>query len=111
LVYERVTNFLYSGDLIYTGAMYLHLNDSDYNSFKNSIKHLVQIQNENTKLVIWPSHNQIPLPDEYPQKVLDFTHQYDSGTQINISSYASDDIFLEGLVLENDGVKIIIKKH
>ena len=91
--------------------MYLHLNDSDYNSFKNSIKHLVQIQNENTKLVIWPSHNQIPLPDEYPQKVLDFTHQYDSGTQINISSYASDDIFLEGLVLENDGVKIIIKKH
>lgn len=111
LVYYTSIKYLFIADFIYTGIMYLHLNDSDYVSFKRSLKNLIRLQKKCPDITLWPSHNHIPLPSDYPQKVLNFTNQFDAGKISKKYDYLSDDIFVEGIGLECDDVKIIVKKH
>lgn len=108
---DSTAGHLFTGDLIYTGTMYLHLTDSDYESFKISLAHILNLQNQFPELRIWPCHNQVPLPKEYPSIVQEFISNYEDGASgIKASLEAPNVIFEAGVNLRSDQVSVTVKR-
>ncbi|MBC7740988.1 MAG: MBL fold metallo-hydrolase [Bdellovibrionaceae bacterium] len=109
MFHELTTNFLFSGDVIYTGKMYMHLKDSDIDDFYKSIEKLCTLKEIYPRLKVWPSHNVIPLPDDYPKKVQRALGLHSDGELPVVGKWQKDLIFEEGLIYSYDGVEIVVR--
>lgn len=107
MFHETNTNFLFSGDIIYNGKMYIHLKDSNFDQFRNSINELCELKKQIPELVIWPSHNSIPLPAEFAEKVKLTIQAHDRGEVVVAGIWPKDLIFEEGIVYKLDDVQFV----
>jgi glyoxylase-like metal-dependent hydrolase (beta-lactamase superfamily II) len=111
MLQDKNRGYLYTGDLIYTGMMYLNLKDSDYDAFKESIQLILELQKQNVSLQIWPSHNKIPLPGDYPAKVQGFISRFEAGSpEISTAPVEKNEIFEAGMTIRGDHVKMMVKQ-
>jgi glyoxylase-like metal-dependent hydrolase (beta-lactamase superfamily II) len=61
IFFERTLNLLFLGDLVYDGALYLHLPDSNLAEYQKSLKQVRQLIKFESPLLL-PAHDTIPLP-------------------------------------------------
>ncbi len=108
---ETTTNFLFSGDIIYTGKMYLHLKDSNFSSFALTIESICELVNKNDNVIIWPAHNIIPLPKEFPVQVKNAIEIYQSGGALPLAIWPKDSIFEEGHIYVIKDVELVIRSN
>lgn len=111
MLLDSSRGYLFTGDLIYTGMMYLNLKDSDFEAFRQSIETILMLTQKNATLQIWPSHNKIPLPADYPLKVHEFISKFQAGSaEISKSEIEANAIFEEAIVLRSDQIKMMVKR-
>ncbi|MCX7955833.1 MAG: MBL fold metallo-hydrolase [Patescibacteria group bacterium] len=53
-LYEKNLGYLFTGDILYQGPIYVHLNESNLEEYKNSIKKILSLKKIN---YIFPGHN------------------------------------------------------
>lgn len=109
IFHEKNLNFIFVGDLVYSGTMYLHLKDSNFEDFRDSLDLLLNLVKVNADVKIWPAHNCIPLDLNFISKtrmVLDLIHQ---GHISSIQDIPKDKIFEEGQLYIHESVKLIMR--
>lgn len=109
MFYESTTNFLFSGDIIYDGKMYLHLRDSSFESFQDSISLICDIVDDHPGIKIWPAHNTIPLPLDFPRKVKNAIDKYLAGSIAPTGNWPKDSIFEEGRIFNFENVQFVVR--
>ena len=108
---EKTTNALFCGDLVYTGAIYLHLPDSSLCHYRASLEKVESKIAGLRESVIFPAHNEIPLPTGYLKAVLQLTRDIASLKIEPRGEWAANDIFKQGIIFERDGIRIVVKKE
>lgn len=107
---EKKIAFL--GDMIYDGALYLHLKDSDLKNYVFSLNKLIShlaasdLQSWN----LYPSHNSVPLNPEYLLTVKETLQKIISGEIAPIGESIGDEVFDDAYLYLDGNVKIYIKK-
>lgn len=109
IFYEKNLKFIFVGDLIYSGTMYLHLKDSNTESFNNSLDLLLSLLKINPDIKLWPSHNGIPLDLDFVFKTKLVSDLINKGQIKSIQKVPKDKIFEEGQLFIHDSVKLIMR--
>jgi glyoxylase-like metal-dependent hydrolase (beta-lactamase superfamily II) len=107
--YERSLNYIFVGDLVYSGTMYLHLKDSDNDDFANSLDLILSIIDKNPNIKIWPAHNEIPLNVQLIEETREVFEMIQKGLISSSRIIPKDKIFEEGQLFISGLVKIIKK--
>ena len=107
IFYEPNLNFIFVGDLVYSGTMYLHLKDSDFIDFIKSLNYLLELINKNPEIKIWPAHNDIPLEKDFIIKTSMVTQLIQQNKIRSIQTISKDKIFEEGELYIHQNVKLI----
>ena len=107
--YEQRLNFIFVGDLVYNGTMYLHLKDSFCKDFLNSLNTLIKIIEMNPGIKIWPAHNGIPLESNFVFKTKLVLNLIIQKKIQSIQMVAKNEIFEEGQLFIHDSIKIITR--
>jgi glyoxylase-like metal-dependent hydrolase (beta-lactamase superfamily II) len=97
---------LFTGDIIYDGMLFANLPDSNFSDYVKSLRKLIEVKSS-TGYTLLPSHNSIPLPFEYPEKVLHFFEEIKSG-YVPGSAVCENAIFKESLLYLGNNLKIQI---
>lgn len=108
---ETTTNFLFSGDILYDGKMYLHLKDSSFDEFSNSVDSIINLLDSNPGITIWPAHNTIPLPPDFPKKVKLAAAEFADGNVQSIGTWPKDSIFENGLIYKSNDVEFVVRSE
>lgn len=104
-------NLIFLGDLIYTGALYLHFSDSSIAQYEASISKLLKlIENSERAPILLPSHNSIPMDAEFVYEVRDVLGQIRSKALRPSRLVLADKMFEEGLEFRSKRVRIILRK-
>jgi len=69
--------FLFTGDVFYTGMNYVHFEDSDFDTYLESLRYLVGLLDQVSHLC--PSHNEAYVPREMLARMLDGCEQIAAG--------------------------------
>lgn len=64
-IFEKKQGWLFSGDTLYQGPIYLHLKQSNLNDYKKSLKKLLKIK----ILRVFPAHNDFLFPIKNIRKI------------------------------------------
>lgn len=109
MFFERNLNFIFTGDLVYSGTMYLHLKDSNNVDFAHSLDLLIDIGNSHPGLKVWPAHNGIPLDLEFIHKTRSTLNLINKKLIESLQLFPKDKIFEAGQLFIHDSVKIITR--
>jgi glyoxylase-like metal-dependent hydrolase (beta-lactamase superfamily II) len=118
MVYHETKNsFYFAGDLIYDGAIYLHLADSSLSEYIVSLERLNEMltrsKDLNVKPTLFPSHNTIPLDDGYVPLTLQFARDV-SASKIAPTvekTWKKDSFFCEGFFFERGYTPAPVKMY
>jgi glyoxylase-like metal-dependent hydrolase (beta-lactamase superfamily II) len=110
--YEKSLAYLFCGDVIYTGALYLHLPDSSLGCYHATLLRLRKLMEDrkDKEVLLWPAHNRIPVHKGYLTEAIHLVEDIEKGTTIPTGSAKADTIFTDSVEFQRDKVKIIIQK-
>ena len=95
---------LFTGDVIYDGMLFANLPDSNFHDYVESLRKLIELK-ASSGYTILPSHNSIPLPDDYPQKTLQLFREIAEG-KIPGTTVLGNSIFKESIQYLSSNVKV-----
>ena len=107
--HEKSLNFIFVGDLIYDGTMYLHLKDSNIEDFSHSLNTLISIIENNPGIKVWPAHNSIPLDANFITNTKSVLSLISMGLLKSNQIIPKDKIFEEGRLFKHGSIKLITR--
>ncbi len=109
VLHERKEGIVFAGDLIYSGALYLHLPDSSLAQYRKSLNIFARsIAAYPTPPVVLPCHNDIPLKPDYAEKAVAFIDRILSSEIAPRKTIKEDGLFLDAFWFEDGDFKAYV---
>lgn len=109
--FEQNQNNIFLGDMVYSGTLYFHLTDSSFGQYQRSLTRIkALVDQSDSQIGLWPSHNQIPLASDFLEDVKATIEAIKTGDIEHVRIWAKDAVFEEGVVYVNGLVKIVLRK-